>query len=536
MHSSSGSPTAKRAEATGGGSDSGVVGSSDSGGARSASFSSSLSRSPSPPPPPSDSEGSSSGSASSSCSSSDDEAELRRDQDVIFQSASVHIQSDEVTPLFSTGAGGKYYRSVSTDIASEARFHSMPRSSTPRYDNRHSHSHERSPGKGSAHPSRGTPSTLDDTAVGITIKPDGGKEDTHWQPNDANTEYLRSSPPVETSASINVNESETPMRRLRRTLSKSFKRSQSMVSIESRSVRQKMAEDRRGSNTPAATGQFIKSMLGAGILSMPKSFSESGLWLGFVALPILTLITMFGQLIIVKCKRAANKQITGDDYKGPVITYKDLGATTSNMGKWAVLLTIVCLQLCFCTGWVIVMSNNIHTLLPSISRIVQIVWLYPLLVLLSWIRYIKQLVYTSFLGLAIYVFGVMGVSFYYAFPNLDQEHYKDVVAMDWAQLPLFLSTLLYAYGCGFNSVLACEGTLKKPSQAPAMAGIGFWLYALMVLAFGSIMYVSGYGTCSVVLDCLPPGIPITVVKVLLTLALLVTFPLGLNVANEFLSL
>ncbi|KAH3767373.1 solute carrier family 36 (proton-coupled amino acid transporter) [Pelomyxa schiedti] len=298
--------------------------------------------------------------------------------------------------------------------------------------------------------------------------------------------------------------------------------------------REAAAAARRGSSTLAATGQFVKTMLGAAILSMPKAFSESGLWLGFAIFPVVAAVVLACMIILLKCKRYANEAATGDPYKGPVITYKDVGATTSSVGKWSVLLIIVCMQLCYCTGWVIVMSNNLHSMLPQFSRIMQIIWLSPFLVLLSWIRFIKQLVYTSFLGLVIYIFGVLGVSYYYAIPNLDAAHYTATVAINYKQVPLFLSTLLYSSGAGFNSVISCESTLKEPKKAWFMAISGYPFYALLVLAYGTIMYVAGYGSCSIALDCLPPGTLVTVVKVLFMVALLVTFPLGLSVAFEVL--
>ena len=153
--------------------------------------------------------------------------------------------------------------------------------------------------------------------------------------------------------------------------------------------------------------------------------------------------------------------------------------------------------------------------------------------MLSWIRFIKQLVYTSFFGLLVYVFGVMGVSYYYAFQNMDRAHYDATVAADWTSLPLFLTTLLYATG-GFNGVISCEATLKNPRNSTLMVLIGHISYVFTVLAFGAILYVAGYSGCSVVLDCLPQGIPVDVVKVLLTVALLFTYPVGLSYALDVL--
>ena len=47
-------------------------------------------------------------------------------------------------------------------------------------------------------------------------------------------------------------------------------------------------------------------MLGAGILGMPKSFSQSGLWLGVVACVILTIIVILCMLLLIKVPTSLN--------------------------------------------------------------------------------------------------------------------------------------------------------------------------------------------------------------------------------------
>eukprot|EP01105_Mastigella_eilhardi_P012585 TRINITY_DN2876_c0_g1_i3.p1 TRINITY_DN2876_c0_g1~~TRINITY_DN2876_c0_g1_i3.p1 ORF type:complete len:388 (+),score=89.16 TRINITY_DN2876_c0_g1_i3:528-1691(+) len=274
----------------------------------------------------------------------------------------------------------------------------------------------------------------------------------------------------------------------------------------------------------------MKGMLGAGILSMPNSFSKSGLWLGVISLPVLTAIVIAAMYLLLQTKREANKKVYGEYHKGPVITYMDVGRSTHRLGGWVVLVSICSMQLCFCTGWVIVMSNNLHGMVPSINYRIEILWIFPLLVLLSWIPFIKQLVYTSFFGLLVYLFGVMGVSYYYGIPAIP-DNYSHTVKFNFVTLPIFLSNLLYALG-GFSGLVGCESTLKRSQQAPAMMVTGMGVYSVGVLLFGSLLYAGGLGGCGVVLDCLPDEWPVLVVKCALTLALLLTHPLGLSYAVE----
>ena len=45
---------------------------------------------------------------------------------------------------------------------------------------------------------------------------------------------------------------------------------------------------------------YGRGMLGAGILGMPKAFSQSGLWLGIIACVILTTIVILCMLLLIK--------------------------------------------------------------------------------------------------------------------------------------------------------------------------------------------------------------------------------------------
>eukprot|EP01105_Mastigella_eilhardi_P016234 TRINITY_DN3705_c0_g1_i1.p1 TRINITY_DN3705_c0_g1~~TRINITY_DN3705_c0_g1_i1.p1 ORF type:complete len:465 (+),score=108.32 TRINITY_DN3705_c0_g1_i1:34-1395(+) len=292
------------------------------------------------------------------------------------------------------------------------------------------------------------------------------------------------------------------------------------------------AEMRRGASFAGACGNFIKGMLGAGILSTPFAFSEAGLWLGFISFPILWIFITSAMLLLVRTKREANLKAYGDYYQGPVITYMDIGRQAHPFGGYMVLFCVVLMQLCFCTGWVIVMANNLHSMIPWVDYRFETAWLFPALVLLSWIPFIKQFVYTSYFGLAVYVFGVMGVSYYYGIPQIP-DNFRNTVGFNFTTLPLFLTNVLYALG-GYNGLVGCESTLQEPRNAKWLVLGGLSVYGLAVLLFGSLMYMSGLGRCTIVLDCLPDNWASYTVKSALTLALLFTHPLGLSYGVELL--
>lgn len=99
------------------------------------------------------------------------------------------------------------------------------------------------------------------------------------------------------------------------------------------------------------------------------------------------------------------------------------------------------------------------------------------------------------------------------------------------EFPLFMSTLVYALG-GFNGVLSNESTLTDPKGGYRMVSIGLPVFAILVYLLGGLLNASGFGTCSLILDCLPNGVPTYCVKVLLAIALIFTFPLGFSYALD----
>jgi len=172
-------------------------------------------------------------------------------------------------------------------------------------------------------------------------------------------------------------------------------------------------------------------------------------------------------MLLVAAKQEANRQYTGDKYNGPIITYLDLGKAAHPILEYVTLIAVVLMQMCSCIGWVIVIANSIYSIVPEYLayRAIPIFALFPILLLLVWIRHLKQLVYTSYFGLAVFIFGVMGLSYYYGLPHLGE--YEETNHWNFKGFPLFMSTLVYAIG-GFNGVLSNESTLADPSNGYKM--------------------------------------------------------------------
>lgn len=89
-------------------------------------------------------------------------------------------------------------------------------------------------------------------------------------------------------------------------------------------------------------------------------------------------------------------------------------------------LSIAILEMVFCCGFLIVLTEELHNVYEPISMAGWAWICFPVLAVLALIPNMQNLWFTSLLGLLVYLFGVMGVTFYNASTDYDQpsELYK----------------------------------------------------------------------------------------------------------------
>lgn len=94
------------------------------------------------------------------------------------------------------------------------------------------------------------------------------------------------------------------------------------------------------------------------------------------------------------------------DEEHKIQTYAEVGeAALGVWGRYLVEVNVVILEWAFCAGFVNVGYSNVRTLMKHHppSRAIAGLIVTPLLILLSWIKKVKDLWFISFLGLAVYV-------------------------------------------------------------------------------------------------------------------------------------
>jgi proton-coupled amino acid transporter len=218
-----------------------------------------------------------------------------------------------------------------------------------------------------------------------------------------------------------------------------------------------------------------------------------------------------------------------------VRTYRGVGEYAFGaVGRWMVLIAVVALQLSFCIGYVLVVSNTSEEYFaPKFPRWAAPIVIFPVLAIFALIRWIKDLTFISIFGTVVYLAGVMGVTIVYAIPILARGAPDPTKSIIFSTLPLFLGTALYSLE-GINGVLPIESDMKERSRAPSAMLVANMLYAAGVSGFASVAYMAGFGKVDVVVEGLPHGVIKAIVQWSLVLALLATHPIQLFPATELL--
>eukprot|EP01138_Halocafeteria_seosinensis_P015985 gb/GECG01016313.1/.p1 GENE.gb/GECG01016313.1/~~gb/GECG01016313.1/.p1 ORF type:complete len:716 (+),score=80.94 gb/GECG01016313.1/:1-2148(+) len=223
-------------------------------------------------------------------------------------------------------------------------------------------------------------------------------------------------------------------------------------------------------------------------------------------------------------------------------TYAEVGeAAMGKVGRILVETHVVVLEWAFCAGFVFVGYRNLQSAYrlapvevdPPTKLTVGLIST-PLLILLSWIKQLKDLWFISLCGLIVYLLGVMGVTFYEGIREIANDNIgRETEEISPMSMIKFIATAVYSLE-GINLVLPIESSLKDQRNAAKVIGWGTAAYTFLCALFGAFGYFVGFGTCEgsrIVTDCLT-GNEAVVVSVTLVIALFFTHALTLFPATE----
>jgi len=209
----------------------------------------------------------------------------------------------------------------------------------------------------------------------------------------------------------------------------------------------------------------------------------------------------------------------------------------------AVELFVSLLQICFAIGYIIVILRMAHQVLPDVPKWAVVAAVLVLVVLMAFIRHLRDLWWVSFLGISISVVGIIGVT---TVTGIVDFHSSDARIQFWGDgflsstcdagtLVSHIGSFLYSVEA-INHVMPNANAMTTPAHLPSIIFLALATYGVLVGGFMLFAAQAGFGDCpaggSILLDCLPGGAVSTGVKSAVVVQMLLSFPVTMFPAVE----
>lgn len=287
---------------------------------------------------------------------------------------------------------------------------------------------------------------------------------------------------------------------------------------------------------------IIKTFVGSGLLGLPFGFSQSGVLAGIIVMFIICCMALHTMILLVKSKHFIVSK--GED----VVTFGDVSKyALGKGGQIAVDAFLVFTQLGFCCAYVVFIGQNTKIFLGVKWpwEVFCLFWMI-VLILLSWIRTLKNIAPLSTIANILIGFGVAvilsGAITSLSYKIKSGTDLKVNWLVNWSKLPNMVGMIVYSYeGIGF--VLPSETVAKKPESYTRILTGCILLTTLNYFLFGCLGYIGfGSDTQEQIIQNLVDyfvgnytwNILIKIITVCLIFAITATYPLQLFVATDIL--
>eukprot|EP01060_Flectonema_neradi_P013484 TRINITY_DN2025_c4_g1_i1.p1 TRINITY_DN2025_c4_g1~~TRINITY_DN2025_c4_g1_i1.p1 ORF type:complete len:426 (+),score=39.56 TRINITY_DN2025_c4_g1_i1:79-1356(+) len=237
----------------------------------------------------------------------------------------------------------------------------------------------------------------------------------------------------------------------------------------------------------ATLGNSFIAFVGAGILDLPYAFSKVGLYMGTAVMVVVAFICLHCMFLLVDCKLFLEK--TGK----PVSGYGDVGYHAYGwFGAKLVDVSLVITQFGFCTAYLILISNNLHSIMVDSPSSIPYIWLcVPGEILLSMLRHLKYLGKFSIVADISMAF-TLSTIFYFCFKEINSwETEKQRVLSDESHIPYFFGVCIYCYE-GIGMVIPIQSAMRHKDQFKLIWGLNILLVTILFWGIGYAGY-KAYG-------------------------------------------
>lgn len=284
---------------------------------------------------------------------------------------------------------------------------------------------------------------------------------------------------------------------------------------------------------------LVKAYLGSGLLVIPYGARCGGMWLSFVGVVLLSLMSNHTLKMVIRIKRAVIQR----NHKN--ITYDRLGLIA--YGKWGHRLTLFAMtmtNLGIAIGYMIFVGqtlDKVATISGAKASVVEPLFFghttvsvflcaaAPFFIGLSLLRSMKRLSATSVVGNIAIAIAIIAV-LYSGVKEISENGFADVPAARIETFPTFFGIMVFSFAI-HGIILPMEEAMEHPESAERVCDIGVAIVIVVYSSFSLLGYAAwGDSVAASVLDSLSEVTTVDkVIKistgVLLSIAILLTIPL-----------
>ncbi|XP_041987443.1 proton-coupled amino acid transporter-like protein CG1139 [Aricia agestis] len=283
---------------------------------------------------------------------------------------------------------------------------------------------------------------------------------------------------------------------------------------------------------------LFRGNIGSGLLAMGDAFKNGGLVFATITTALLGILCVHAQHLLLNCsdemhRRTKRQRPPGfADTVSLVFSYGPARLRPLAPTMKIMVNTFLCItQLGFCCVYIVFIANNVKMICDQynlhVDLSVHMIFVIVPVLLSCMVRNLKYLTPFSTIANAMMAVGV-GLVLYETAQDLPPVSSRPAMA-SWAQLPLYFGTAVYAFE-GIGLVLPLKNEMRQPElfQKPlGVLNVGMVFVGSIFISVGFLGYLK-FGedvAGSLTLNMRPGETLSLVVQVLITAAMLLTYPL-----------
>ncbi|KAK6455112.1 transmembrane amino acid transporter protein-domain-containing protein [Scheffersomyces xylosifermentans] len=289
----------------------------------------------------------------------------------------------------------------------------------------------------------------------------------------------------------------------------------------------------KGREQPKGTASIIKtfflvfkSLVGSGVLFLPRAFYNGGLLFSILALSGFGLLTFFCYIVLIKSKKVLNLASFGE------LGFKTFGKPL----KICILISIIISQIGFVATYILFTAENmlsfISHVLPSTPGFlttanivaIQCIFLIPLVL----IRNLTKLSLVSLISSLFIMIGLV-IIFYFSGLNLWENGIgPNITKFNPNSWSMLIGVAVTSFE-GIGLILPIEASMAEPEKFPMVLSVSMFFITVLFVGVGTIGYTSfGDEVKSIIILNLPQGnLAVQSILILYSLAVFLTAPLQL---------